>query len=650
MLVHTVASPDGIRRAVRHGRRCAVPCALVLAAAFTAAPAVAADPVPRVTVISVPRGTTIRAIAAESPRIAAGTMSAGLGSVSPSQTNLDIGQGSRLFDSLYPRPLPPLRVGRQGVRPGPWDRVIERAADAPAELEPGLLASTLLEAGVPVAAVGRDGDENPLMLVAGDGRIVRTDRCRLGRCPGVSIGQADTDELPALVAGLRDRDLMIAIERPPPLGRRLAIGIAGDGFKGTLSSPTTRIDGYVLSTDIGPTILERYGLEIPAAMSGRVITSTGERDLDSLVALSERMGEVSARRHPVLGVNVMIWAAITALAAAFFRRRGAAIALSAVAVTIAWVPGLLLLTAALEPSLLAERLLIGAGGPLLALATLRAARGRFGESAAFAAFALAAFVSVLATAIDVVAGSHLTSLSLIGPNPDLGVRFYGIGNELEAVVGTLLALGSGAAVAATRPADPRRSVAIVAGVSALLAVLVFAPGRFGADVGAAITFPAGAAGVIVAALGGGRRRVLLLVAAPLVAVLALVGIDLAIGGDAHLSRSVLDAGGLDQLGEVVERRVRLGARSFGRFVDSTFYMIALALIIAAVAFRRRILSWFADRPAARAGLVGGIVASVVGALANDSGSLLLLVGTAYLAGFIGLAWAVQCFRSESEPG
>ncbi|MBK5118259.1 MAG: hypothetical protein JJE23_15270, partial [Thermoleophilia bacterium] len=103
-------------------------------------------------------------------------------------------------------------------------------------------------------------------------------------------------------------------------------------------------------------------------------------------------------------------------------------------------------------------------------------------------------------------------------------------------------------------------------------------------------------------------------------------------------------------GEVVERRVRLGARSFGRFIDSTFYMIALAGIVAAVVFRRRILSWFVDRPAARAGLVGGIVASVVGALANDSGALLLMVGAAYLAGFIGLAWAVQCFSSDSELG
>jgi hypothetical protein len=114
---------------------------------------------------------------------------------------------------------------------------------------------------------------------------------------------------------------------------------------------------------------------------------------------------------------------------------------------------------------------------------------------------------------------------------------------------------------------------------------------------------------------------------------------------------VLDAGGLDQLGEVVERRVRLGARSFTRFADSGFYMVALAAIITAVVFRRRIVALFADRPAAGAGFAGGVVASVVGALANDSGALLLMVGSGYLAAFIGLAWGARYWeRKAGRPG
>ena len=51
----------------------------------------------------------------------------------------------------------------------------------------------------------------------------------------------------------------------------------------------------------------------------------------------------------------------------------------------------------------------------------------------------------------------------------------------------------------------------------------------------------------------------------------------------------------------------------------------------------------------RAGLLGALVATVVGTLANDSGALLLVIGAAYLLVFAGYAWAeaeVGCDRAE----
>ena len=44
---------------------------------------------------------------------------------------------------------------------------------------------------------------------------------------------------------------------PPPDNEALAIGIAGNGFDGNLTSDSTRLDGYVLSTDVAPTIIDR---------------------------------------------------------------------------------------------------------------------------------------------------------------------------------------------------------------------------------------------------------------------------------------------------------------------------------------------------------------------------------------------------------
>ena len=99
-------------------------------------------------------------------------------------------------------------------------------------------------------------------------------------------------------------------------------------------------------------------------------------------------------------------------------------------------------------------------------------------------------MTVLAQAIDVLAGSPLTSLSLIGPNPGLGVRFFGIGNELEAILAPLVILGTGAALAGFAPRLGAGSAAAAFLGAGLAAAFVFAAGRFGADVGAAIVFPA----------------------------------------------------------------------------------------------------------------------------------------------------------------
>ena len=228
--------------------------------------------------------------------------------------------------------------------------------------------------------------------------------------------------------------------------------------------------------------------------------------------------------------------------------------------------------------------------------------------------------------------------SVLVPLVLFGVRFFGIGNELEAAVGAMLLLAVGAAVTALGPRDPRRAVAIAVAAVTVVAVLAFAPGRFGADVGAAITFPAGAAATIVVALRLGARKAALVIAAPIVALAALVLFDIVIPGDSHLTRSVLAAGGLDDLGDVFDRRITLAARSFPRYLGSPFFIAALAAIAIAIVFRRQVISWFAGRPAALAGTAGAVTATIVGTLANDSAALLLMIGTGYVAAYCGLTW------------
>ena len=566
------------------------------------APSHAAAKEPGVVLAWVPSGTSVGELAAAG--FSPGVMSAGLGTVPPQQTYLDIGQGNRVFDSLYDRPLP-----EHGKGGGWWREVVERAESAPAEIEPGLLRRALREAGARawLSEMDRFGLE------------------RLGR------------------AG--DHGLLIAIAKPTGKSDEpLPIGIKGPGFDGNLTSDSTRMDGYVLSTDVAPTILDRLGIEVPSQMSGQPIRSEGSVDPAAIESLVERMGVISSRRGPVIGLNAIVWLVALLAVTLLSRGRLARAGVRLTALTVLYLPLVLLLGAALEPGGTVERLLVLLGAPLLAGASLLLLSG-------YRALAVVSAATVLAYALDVVAGSPLTSLSLLGPNPGLGVRFYGIGNELEALLAVLVVAGTGAALAGYAPRASRPTAAATFVCVGLVAAVVFAAGRFGADVGAAIVFPVGAVAAAVAIAGRGRRVSLLAIVADQFAVLALLAlIDLLSGANAHLTRSVLDAGGLGDLADVAQRRLQLSAHSFAR--PALLAFLPVVAVAATLAYRRRdrLRAWVEGVPAVRAGLLGALVATLVGTLANDSGALILEIGTAYLLAFTGFAWAESDGTSgERQP-
>ena len=177
----------------------------------------------------------------------------------------------------------------------------------------------------------------------------------------------------------------------------------------------------------------------------------------------------------------------------------------------------------------------------------------------------------------------------------------------------------------------------------------FAPGRFGADVGAAIDLAVGAAVAALVCLRErlGSRAVLWIIAAPLAALAGLALVDLATGGDSHLTRSVLQAGGLHDLGQVAERRLRLSAHNFSTYATSPLLWAAVALLVAGIWQRRRIAAWFGNRRYAWAGFLGAAAGIGAAILANDSGGLVLMLGTALLTLVAGVAWAT---REGRKPG
>jgi hypothetical protein len=586
-----------------------------------------------VTIALLPQGTGLPTVGS-AEGLSLGFLSAGIGRVPAAQTYLDITQGNRASASLYEEDPPFVRFGAGGVAKQDWEEITERAESAPADVVPGLLASTLQAAGLEAQAERRAG-VGRLIATNEQGRIVTapTIDCVHRRCGALRVIEARPSGLGTLVDGLRGDDLLIAIERPPPAFRTLAIGIAGEGFDGLITSGSTRTDGLVTTTDIGPTVLDRLGVPIPDEMNGQVIRGGSERSLDDLLDFVRRLEVTGERRGPVVGQTLLIWIALALIAVAVARRRAAKIALPLLALAVVYLPFVLLLTPTVDPSLLVERVLAGVGAPLLALGTWIIVPGWRG-------FGVACLVTALAYAIDVLAGSILVPLSIPGPNPASGSRFYGIGNEVEAILAALLPLGAGALLAsipATR--DGGRAAAAAFLVAGLGAGAIFALGRFGADVGAAIVLPVGGA-VAAAVVLETRRAIVLALLVPLAGLAALMAADLLLGGEAHLTRSLLDAGGLAEAGDVFERRIRLAASSFTRTANLPFMALAVIVIALGVWRRQRILGWFEPR-AALAGFLGAFAAAVAGMISNDSGVILLILGTAYCTAAAGFAWALR---------
>jgi hypothetical protein len=296
-----------------------------------------------ITIAVVPERTTVRELA-RVPGMGVGILSAGVGNVSADQTYLDIGQGARVQESLYDSPLPRLTIsGAEGsglrVPASRWRDVRSRADSLPADILPGLLGSTLMRADVTRIHAVRSAPSIALPIVDEHGRVPAP-RCHHHGCASVAVASADLAGVRKLAKDVRGDDLLIALGRPPPPANHgLPLGIAGRGFDGTLTSDSTRMRGYVLSTDLAPTILDRLGIAVPGELSGEPIQTEGTVDAAFLQDLQDRLAAIGPRRAPVVGLSVLGWVVLTALAWIARRRAGLQVALTILATSLGLLPG-----------------------------------------------------------------------------------------------------------------------------------------------------------------------------------------------------------------------------------------------------------------------------------------------------------------------
>ena len=637
---------------------CLPALALLAALGAAAAPAPAAgEPAePRVVLAFLPEGgddnpapVLDRLEARES--LAIGLVSATQGRSSPEQMVLDVSSGSRTSRAVYdPEEPPALELVQGGDGSGfvfGWNKALDRAQSAPAEIKPGLLADRIAGgaayAGVAgrthveaAAAADREGDIGSVSL--GDAASVAgRARALLERHLLVVVGLPTSDKgdaaLDELLRARRPQELLVVVQTPPRVRvpMLLPIGIVGLGGNGRLTSSSTHLKGIVAGIDIPVTIWRHLAIAKPRSVRGQPIHVEGVRDASALRALEARLRVVSGRRTPVLAAMAFGWLALVLALGVAADRRGVRTGLRVGALAFMWVLPTLLVTGWLAPSRMVEVTIVVAGAFGLAVLTDRLVSWP-------RAPAVPAAASVVSYCVDLIFGSPLIIRSLLGVNPRSGSRFYGLGNELESTLTVLLLVGLGALLFGR--GESRRAAAMIALTGLVFAVFVGA-GRLGADVGGVITVGAGiaAAAIVMAPGRPSRRLIAVAVAVPFGALVALALLDLATGGDGHFTRTVLQADSAGSLWDVVKRRYTLAFNVLVRGAMPFLVVVGALAVAYALRHRERIYAPLRGSPSWHAALVGGLTASIVGALFNDSGPLLFAFGvfvltcaTAYVRG------------------
>jgi len=421
------------------------------------------------------------------------------------------------------------------------------------------------------------------LLVPGAGSTVSRERALASLVRGRVVSSlVDLDGAPEIQLAHRPATTTIYVSLPPAGSHhnvtRYPVAIVGPGYRGLLTSGSTRIDGLVSLADIAPTAKAIAVGEKPPIRS---------RDDGDAAAALARLDVRLTRAHDArTGATLVLVAWLVAFAAlGILARRSLAGRAAVLVAPVALTTALLLRAAGVdEPSAVIAILAIvtGVASVLLAL-----------RPAVLVPSVVGFLVACL---VVLVVWPQVNALAAIGPHPDGGGRFYGVTNEVE----TLLLAPSLAAAAAA-------GVAGATAIGLLLLVLV-GWSRAGADGGGLLVVTAAFA-VLLAGLTRVRltpARVVLGIVGVLAVGLAIVGIDALLGGSSHVTDAV--GGGPGTLYDDLDRRLRI---SWAGATSATHTAFLCLLSLGG-------LAWLGVRGRERPTIMAMLVGIGVSLLVNDT--------------------------------
>jgi len=405
-------------------------------------------------------------------------------------------------------------------------------------------------------------------------------------------------------------------------GERLTPLIIYDGKLGekVLYSDTTKREGIVGNVDIGQTVLSYFDLSSDH-MTGTVLKSIPKEDAwDYIKNVNLRVVNTSVQRARVL-YSFAIYEILISIVAFIFimvRKKLSPHWYQYILFALAGnmvVPLTLLImpvfgVTSVEITYL---LLVGITTCIVLL------MNRFTKNHTLNTLLSITALLVFALIVDIVTGQNLIKNSLLGYDPIIGARYYGIGNEY---MGILI----GATIIFTTVLIEKYAVNIYGTILFyIFVVLVIGLPSLGANVGGTIT--AVAAFIFVSIrLSGARmdiKKIIYTALGIVGAVAIMAGIDLFISDSpTHLAGAIkqITAGGPIVVYQIIMRKISMNLRLIGITVWSKV-LISAIVILGMLLYRPigHIKNMSSKYSKVGIGWTGIIVACIVGFSVNDSG-------------------------------
>ncbi|WP_035172336.1 hypothetical protein [Caldanaerobius polysaccharolyticus] len=404
---------------------------------------------------------------------------------------------------------------------------------------------------------------------------------------------------------------------------------AGYGYNGgILSSKSTKREGIVQNIDIAPTVLHFFKISAPESMMGSPLFSLSDpvgggeakaltqTKLNYINDINQRIVATYVQRPYfiktyVIAQIVVLFMAILAL---FFDYKYARYVKPLILANMA-VPLVFLILPAFDVNSAIFKAAITVA-VLIAMVFISLTLSRNNMDVIM----ILCIITAGLLAVDILTGQKLMKNSVLGYDPIIGARFYGIGNEYMGVLMGSSIIGLTALI--DRFKKPYTKYIVVA-LFVFLAYIMSAP-SLGTKVGGFIvSFMAyGTCAMLLFNWRFNRKSFIYLFAAMLLAMVGLFAYDMMKGGQSHIGRTALlvKAEGIKPLLMIFQRKLAMNLRLI-KYTIWTKVLIAFILVLGFLFYKPTniLINIFKNNKAIYAGFLGSTAGMLFALAFNDAG-------------------------------